>query len=161
MPVNLATQHTTAAADEKRLPSGIQEMEDRRKAGLGGYFVTDSMLRANDERKLTYFFAAIPRIHQVLNTMGSGVFLASPGPPPRDYRTNRKFPGGKCDIDIFVNGARYFVGPAAPSNPPPDFDSFWAREYSGIEYYPGGASVPAQLNGTGGGCGLLLLWTRR
>jgi hypothetical protein len=34
------------------------------------------------------------------------------------------------------------------------------NQFAAVEYYPGGASVPAEYNSTGGGCGVLLLWTR-
>ena len=37
----------------------------------------------------------------------------------------------------------------------------WNVEYSGIEFYSGGATIPAQYNATGSGCGVMLLWTRR
>lgn len=47
-PVTLEAVQTTAAARATRLPPGLQEMEERRKEHLGGYFVTDSTLRAND-----------------------------------------------------------------------------------------------------------------
>jgi hypothetical protein len=167
-PVNLAAQHTTATV-EKHLPPGLAEMEDRRKTGLGGHFVTDSALRANDGRKLTYMLAEIPGIRQ-LNGSGGGIFIANGkvngaadcskpvgmrAAPPCD------FPPKQCYVDLYVNGARYFVGPATALNPPPDFNSMWNAEYSGIEFYSGGATIPAQYSATASGCGVMLLWTRR
>jgi hypothetical protein len=162
-PVDLAAQHTIASAVAKRLPPGLQEMEDRRKTHMGGFFVTDSMLRANDERKLTYFMSQVPGIHQVLSQMGGGIFLASALAPEGRVATGTDgtFPPNQCYITIYMNGGKFFVGPATANNPPPDFGSWWARDYSGIEYYPSGATVPAEYNGTGSGCGTLLLWTRR
>ncbi len=162
MPVSLEAQRTTAAGVAKRLPPGLQEMEDRRKANLGGYFVTDSVLRANDERKLTYFLAKVSGLSQVLAINSSAVFVAT-GRSPLDAHgiSDGTFPAGKCYVDVYLNGGKFFIGPATPSNPPPDFSSMWGKEYSGIEFYPGGSSVPAQYNSTGGGCGTMLLWTRR
>lgn len=148
--VSLETQHTTAAALEKRLPPGIQEMNDRMKTHLGGHFVTDSVLRANDQRKLTYFFAGIPGVHQIFASMGTGVYLASardPKPPP-------------CYIDVYMNGALYYRN--GDKSEPPDFSALTAMDFSGIEFYPGGATTPAQYNGTKKrDCGVILLWTRR
>jgi hypothetical protein len=161
LPVNLDTSRTTAAAVEKRLPIGLDQMEDRRKMHMGGYFVTDSMLRANDERKLTYFLSQAPRLEQVLSPTGTDIFIAVPGPPPAAYRSDGTFPTGKCYANIYMNGALYWAGPPTPLNPPPDFNAMWAKEYSGVEYYASSSSVPSQYNGTRWGCGVLLLWTRR
>jgi hypothetical protein len=161
LPVDLAAAHTTATETQHRLPSGIQELEDRRKLHMGGFFVTDSMLRANDERKITYMLAMAPRIEQVLSQMGSGIYIAVPGAPPVEYKTDGTFPPGRCYANIYLNGAPYWLGPPSPTNPPPDFNAMWAREYSGIEYYASSSSIPSQYNATRWGCGVLLLWTRR
>ncbi|HEY4219309.1 MAG TPA: carboxypeptidase-like regulatory domain-containing protein [Gemmatimonadaceae bacterium] len=169
-PVNLAAQHTTATVVEKRLPIGLQEMEDRRKTHLGGYFVTDSMLRANNEAQLTEFIGKIPHISQELSTSGPGTYLANGREQGNgmgvahagvDTSSFKTFPHGMCYINVFVDGVPYFLGPATERNPPPDFGSLWAHEYSGIEYYPSGATIPAQYNGTKSSCGVMLLWTRR
>jgi hypothetical protein len=156
-PVSLPTVQANAS---KRLPFGLDEMESRRKTHLGGYFVTDSMLRANDEKKLTYFFAQMPGVDQALSTVGAGIFLANPH-IQRPGKSDGTFPPGRCYFDVFVDGARYFVGPAGPGNPPPDFAALWANGYSGVEFYPSGATIPTQYNVTGNGCGVILLWTRR
>jgi hypothetical protein len=161
LPVNLDAARTVAAAPEKRLPPGIAELEERRKMHMGGFFVTDSMLRANDERKLTYLLAQAPRLQQALSS-GYGIFLAVPGPPSSGYKTDGTFPPNKCFVNVYLNGARYWMGPPSPLNAPPDFDAMWAREYSGVEYYASTATIPPQYNSTNGwGCGVLLLWTRR
>jgi hypothetical protein len=175
LPVNLDAARTVAAAPETRLPPGIAELEERRKMHMGGFFVTDSMLRANDERKLTYLLARAPRLEEVLSQTGSGIYIAVPGPAPPvpddpaakllpSYmkKTDGTFTVNHCYVNVYLNGARFWSGPPGPFNPPPDFDSMWAREYSGIEYYASTATTPSQYNGTTAwGCGVLLLWTRR
>ncbi|HEY4216581.1 MAG TPA: carboxypeptidase regulatory-like domain-containing protein [Gemmatimonadaceae bacterium] len=150
-PVTLAPQHTTAAV-VKRLPPGLQEMDDRMKTHLGGYFVTDSSLRANDERKLTYFLARLPALHQVYDPKGSSAV----------YMANALKPGARpCYVDIFMDGVPYYIGArAAPGESPPDFNDLTAFNFSGVEYYPTAAGAPAEYNGTGSGCGVMLLWTR-
>ncbi|HEY4216490.1 MAG TPA: carboxypeptidase-like regulatory domain-containing protein [Gemmatimonadaceae bacterium] len=160
LPITLDTSRTVAKAAEKRLPFGLDEMEGRRKMHMGGYFVTDSMLKANDEKKLTYFMAQIPNLHEVLAKVGTGIFLANARGGPGMAQSDGIFPSQQCYVDVFIDGSKYFQGPAVPGNPPPDFNSFWAKEYAGVEYYPGGATVPAEYNGTASGCGVLLLWTR-
>ncbi|HEY4218908.1 MAG TPA: carboxypeptidase-like regulatory domain-containing protein [Gemmatimonadaceae bacterium] len=154
-PVNLATVKTIAPA-EKRLPFGLDEMEDRRKSGLGGYFVTDSMLRKNDDRKLTYFLAEIPGLQ----------LSVTPVPGIASAGTAVYLKGGhnviKCYVEVYLDGAVYYRGPPSEANPPPDFNTLWANGYSGIEFYPGAASVPTQYNATHKeDCGTMLLWTRR
>ena len=42
----------------------------------------------------------------------------------------------------------------------PDMGGFQINDYAAVEYYAGGATVPLQYNQTGGGCGVLVLWTR-
>ncbi|HEY4219312.1 MAG TPA: carboxypeptidase-like regulatory domain-containing protein [Gemmatimonadaceae bacterium] len=176
LPVNLATERTTANAVEKRLPPGLQEMADRMKTHLGGYFVTDSTLRASDEKKLSDLLSRIPGVDLVLATDGTGVFLANshehappvasigsthlPGRPDMDA-TPVSFPLNKCYVDIFVDGAKFYAGPPSATNQPPNFAAMSAADYSGIEYYSSGATVPPQYNGTSSGCGVMLLWTRR
>jgi hypothetical protein len=160
LPVKLDTTRSVAT-NRPALPAGIAELEERRKMHMGGFFVTDSMLRANDERKITYLLAMAPRIEQVLSKAGTGIFIAVPGPPPQDYRSDGSFPRMRCYANIYLNGAPYWLGPPSPNNPPPDFNAMWAREYSGIEYYASTSSTPSQYNATRWGCGVLLLWTRR
>ncbi|HEY4219316.1 MAG TPA: carboxypeptidase-like regulatory domain-containing protein [Gemmatimonadaceae bacterium] len=168
-PVNLATQHTTASAVEKRLPPGLQEMADRMKTGLGGYFVTDSMLRARDN-KLTDFVAKIPHLTQALSN-GTGIFLANGrehgngGPVFYGVRGDtakiKTFNHNLCYVNVYVDGAPYFIGPATEQNPPPDIGAMWAHDYSGVEYYPGGATIPSEYATSKSSCGVMLLWMRR
>jgi hypothetical protein len=149
-PVDLAPVKTTERAVEKRLPIGLQEMEERRKIHMGGHFVTDSMLRANDEKKLTFFFLGM-NVHQVLGK-GTQVYLAN-------GRGNPLHPGAPCYISIYVDGAVYY---SSGQGEPPDFNALWANDYSGIEFYPSGSTTPAEYNGTTtADCGTMLLWTRR
>lgn len=158
LPIELPTVHT-AAPTESTSPE-LRAMEDRRKAHLGGYFITDSVLRRSDDgRRLSSLMIDIPGLQLVYGTDGPQEYLSSNRFTGKDH-AGPGFPAARCYVTVFVNGLRYFVGPSGPNNPPPDFGSMLARDYSGIEYYPGGASVPPEFNATGTGCGTLLLWTR-
>ncbi|HEY4217146.1 MAG TPA: carboxypeptidase-like regulatory domain-containing protein [Gemmatimonadaceae bacterium] len=152
-PVDLAPVKTTETTIAKRLPIGIQEMEDRRKTHLGGYFVTDSMFRANDEKKLTYFLSRIPSARLMLDTHGStDVYLVN-------SRGNPMNPQQPCYMTIYIDGALFYQ---PGHGDPPDFNSFLANGFSGMELYPSGATTPTEYNGTGTlDCGTVLLWTRR
>ena len=157
----------TTTAGQRRLPPGLAGMEERRRAGHGGYFITEDILRDNDARQMAGVLSGrIPGVTQVF--IGSAVYLASGRTIGDGGPVFRKKPAGspnQCFVTVYVDGARLWNGPwDGPSDrqnsPPPDFGHMGVNEYGGIEYYPGGASLPTQFNATGTGCGTLLLWTR-
>jgi hypothetical protein len=41
-----------------------------------------------------------------------------------------------------------------------DVNSIPTSSISGIEYYPGAATVPLKFRGADTGCGLLIIWTK-
>jgi hypothetical protein len=71
---------------------------------------------------------------------------------------------GACYATVYVDGALYYTkatdAPGVRTSGPPDMRRLDANDYAGIEFYPGGATIPPQYNGTDSGCGVLLLWTR-
>jgi hypothetical protein len=74
---------------------------------------------------------------------------------PRDMQVNG------CWVSVYVDGALIYNGANAPAGtPPPDANALETANYAAVEYYAGGASVPAEYNRTGNACGVLLLWTR-
>ena len=157
----------TTTAGQRRLPPGLAGMEERRRAGQGGYFVTEDVLRDNDSRQMAGLLSGrIPGVTQVF--IGSAVYLASGRTVGDGGPVFRKKPAGspnQCFVTVYMDGIRIWNGPwDGPSDrshaPPPDFGHMGVNEYGGIEYYPGGASLPMQFNATGTGCGTLLLWTR-
>ena len=162
----LDTVRSTGAA-QRRLPPGLAGMEERRRAGQGGYFVTENVLRDNDSRQMAGMISGkIPGVTQVM--IGPAVYLASGRTSGDGGPVFRKKPPGavnQCFVTVYVDGVRIWNGPwDGPGDrehqPPPDFGHMGVNEYGGIEYYPGGASLPVQFNATGAGCGTLLLWTR-
>ena len=164
--VALDTVRTTSAG-QRRLPPGLAGMEERRRIGQGGYFLTEGILRDNDSRQMAGLLSArIPGVSQVF--IGSAVYLSSGRTVGDGGPVFRKKPAGspnQCFVTVYIDGVRSWTGPwDGPSDrehaPPPDFGHMGVSEYGGIEYYPGGASLPSQFNATGSGCGTLLLWTR-
>ena len=162
----LDTVKATGAA-QRRLPPGLAGMEERRRAGQGGYFVTEEVLRNNDSRQMAGVISGrVPGVTQVF--IGSSVYLASGRTVGDGGPVFRKKPSGspnQCFVTVYMDGIRLWNGPwDGPSDrehaPPPDFGHMGVTEYAGIEYYPGGASIPMQFNATTTGCGTLLLWTR-
>ncbi|MEO5814400.1 MAG: carboxypeptidase-like regulatory domain-containing protein [Gemmatimonadaceae bacterium] len=135
-----------SAPERKYLSPNLQGFEERRKAGRGGYFISDSILRRNDERNVAGVVAANTPGVLIVSAAGY-TYLAS----------SRK--GGKCWVAVYIDGNRIYDATMGMINRP-DFNRFAVREYGAVEYYPGDASLPLQYQNRGSDCGTLLLWTR-
>jgi hypothetical protein len=124
------------------LSPNLRAFEERRRSGQGGYFVTDSILRRSEDQPLANLLASrVP-----------GLFVERQG--RRSVIRSSRLTGLKtrCYPDIYLDGTS--LGSAL------DLGEVEVATLAGIEFYPGGASVPAQYNRTGSDCGVLLLWTR-
>jgi len=64
-----------------------------------------------------------------------------------------------CFVDVYIDGAMVFDS-KYPQNGLFDVNSIPPEHIAGIEVYTGAAQIPAKYNRTGGGCGVLLIWTR-
>jgi hypothetical protein len=150
------------------ISANLRAFRERQRSGSGGYFVDDSILRRNENQRLTDILASrIPALTTVRDR--SAVYFASgraasssAGPifskraaskDPRDIQVNG------CWVSVYIDGVVIYNGANSP-NPPPDANALETVNYAAVEYYAGGASVPAEYNRTGNGCGVLLLWTR-
>jgi len=138
---------TTDTAPKYHSP-GLRDFEERRAKGFG-YFVTEAELRRADNRKMTNVIRGLPNIHIICPRTGTrrGDCYATSMRQPQKYAIL----GGECPLDIYIDG----VG--ATDN---DLEKMRVDEYAGVEYYPGGSTIPLQYNRTGSSCGVLLFWTR-
>jgi hypothetical protein len=64
-----------------------------------------------------------------------------------------------CYMDVYLDGALVFDS-RTPSNGLFDVNTIQPEHIGGIEVFTSAAQVPARYNRTGGGCGVLLIWTR-
>lgn len=64
-----------------------------------------------------------------------------------------------CFMDVYLDGALVFDS-RHPGNGLFDVNVIPPEHIAGIEVYTSAAQVPAKYNRTGGGCGVLLIWTR-
>jgi len=135
-----------SAPETKYLSPMLRGFEERRKAGRGGYFITDSLLRRNDERNMGGVVAASAPGVMLISAAGY-TYLAS----------SRK--GGKCWVAVYIDGVRIYDATMGMISRP-DFNRIAVREYAAVEFYPGDASLPLQYSNRGSDCGTLLLWTR-
>jgi hypothetical protein len=148
-----------ATTERKYISPGLNAFEERRKAGFG-HFITDSVLRRNDERPLAGVIVSY--VPGVRLARGTGTYISSMrkcGDGPA-FLTCRG-PAVQCPPAMYVDGVLVY-NPAVQTDPRlrPDLSLMLVREYAGVEFYNGGATIPAQYNQTGNGCGVLLLWTR-
>ena len=64
-----------------------------------------------------------------------------------------------CFMDVYIDGALVFDS-KHPENGLFDVNTIPPEHIAGIEVYSSAAQIPAKYNRTGGGCGVLLIWTR-
>jgi hypothetical protein len=140
-----------ATAPRAYISPGLNGFEERRRSGTGGYFITDSIIRREEDRPL----ADIIRMH----VPGANVLPLG----TRTYLSASRINGG-CFPDVYLDGVPLVKLP----DPQPkyskivavDLGQFPPTQLGAIEFYPGGATLPIELNHTASGCGALLLWTR-
>lgn len=134
----------------------LREFETRLRDHIGGYFVTDSILRRNESAGIiALLHARVPGIRGIRLPSGKIVFASTRG---ETSLNNRGGPSPPCQVEVFVDGTRVTDGDASVTA---------LFDLAGIEFYPPGYApvqyrIPAPV-GTGNGgsqCGVLLLWTR-
>ena len=149
--------------ERKYISPGLTEFEERRKEGRG-YFVSEEVLRKNNERSMLDVIVA--------NVPGLTRLRTNPRKPSEYYvGTTRKCAAGpailackgqspSCPVTLYIDGHMLYSAAPGRDQDLPDLTSFAVRDYAGVEYYPGGATAPVKYNATDSGCGLLILWTR-
>jgi len=139
---------TTTDSAPRYIAPGLRAFEERRAKGFG-YFIAEAELRKADIAKMTNIVRRLPNIHIICPRSGTrrGECYATSMRQPQKYAVL----GGECPLDIYIDGA------ASTDN---DLEKMRVNEYAGIEYYPGGSTIPMQYNRTGSSCGVLLFWTR-
>jgi hypothetical protein len=142
----------------------LSEFEERRAFGAGR-FVTDSMLRKNDNRNLSEVIATLPGLRVtrgmgnagwIAGTRGSGSTRNSGFAPSEMDKRKGARPG--CYSTVMLDGGYVFSNRSGEMLF--DVNSLQTSQIAGIEYYPGASSVPVKFRGADTGCGLLIIWTR-
>jgi len=140
----------------------LNDFEERRLSGKGGYFVSDSVLRAKESERLPDVIGRIPGLQKIPDR--SMVYIASSrstGDGGLVFQSVNKRPATvHCYVTIYIDGTLRWQGPDSQSNPPFDLNTILVSDLAGAEFYAGGASLPVQYTATGTSCGVLLLWTR-
>jgi hypothetical protein len=151
----------TSAREQKYISPNLRDFEERRTSGRGGYFVSDSMLRKEQNRPmLNILMGYVPGLTRVRVQNKYYVGTARKCAPGPEFLKCKGGPSA-CPVTLYVDGVRVYdaVNSPLPSDVP-DLGLFRPEEYAGIEYYPGGASLPAKYSASSSGCGVLLLGSR-
>ncbi|MGH7618120.1 MAG: carboxypeptidase regulatory-like domain-containing protein [Gemmatimonadaceae bacterium] len=151
---------TRAAGAPKYRSPALNAFEERRLAGKGGQFVSDSAMRLNETRTLPNVLSMMAGLQKVNGMDATYIASMRSGGTGGGLVFQRKGVDPNCYVTLYVDGVMRWQGPATVSNPPLDFSQFTVTDLAGAEFYPGGASLPAQYSSTGTTCGVLLLWTR-
>lgn len=139
------------APERKYISPGLQEFEERKKAGVG-HFIDEAEMRKNNERRLIdVIFAQVPGISTITSRDNGRQYLSS----GRSWRGS-----GQCPVTLYLDGLRIYDASKDDPRQMPDLSRYNTRDYAAVEFYAGGASIPLKYNATSSGCGVLLLWTR-
>lgn len=149
----------TTAQEQKYLSPNLRGFEERRVAGQGGHFITDSVLRRNENSTLTNVISS--RVPGVMVSHGVLVSSRKPCRGPVLMSKGCVGSGGDCYVSIFVDGVLLYRAQMADQNvPPPDLAKMSVTQFGGIEFYAGAAAAPMGMHADDDGCGALWLWTR-
>jgi hypothetical protein len=164
---------TTKAAATKYISPALKGFEERRVKGFG-HFIEEAELRKADNSSLGTVLQRMPGIKVIpyktsdfaSSSRGGGggggggfAIIGGGGSGNRAIPSDRASPRG-CWVAVYLDGLRIYAGAGSGDNAP-DLARTLVRELAGIEYYAGGASLPAEFSAIkASDCGVLLLWTR-
>jgi hypothetical protein len=160
--VTLDTVHTIA--DQQRyLTAALRGFEERRLSGNGGHFISDSVLRHNENSTLANIIRS-----RIPGVTFSGPYLVS----SRKQCKGAVFAGPckamNCYVAVYIDGVLDFrsqmtdevTNTAQLRTIIPDLTRINVSDYAGVEFYADAASAPIGMHSDDDGCGSLYLWTR-
>jgi hypothetical protein len=156
----------------KHIAPGLNDFEERRAKGFGHFIAPDEMRKNENLTLANLIISRVPGL-KIQPGKGAAHYLVS-------SRKNcagsvlRKCTVADCFVSVVLDGVRIFdvaramnasagaLGgiDATAFSTIPDFAHLNVRDYAAVEFYAGGATIPAQYNITSSDCGVLMLWTR-
>ncbi|HEX9894914.1 MAG TPA: TonB-dependent receptor plug domain-containing protein [Gemmatimonadales bacterium] len=149
--VELAPLEVTASS----VPPGMERFAERRARGMGTYWDT-KLMRASEHRRLAEMLTAVSGIRPLFR--GNATFATT-----RRGGAGISTKGGEppCYMAVWLDGIQIFAPTSLGGTAPPDLNKFKTYDLEAVEVYPGPATLPQELGGTGGNCGAIVLWSRR
>jgi hypothetical protein len=158
---------TAPAAD---VPAKLAEFTERRKLGVGHFIDRNQLAKAEGGMRQTGdVISLVPGV--VVRRGSNKVWVAS----GRALNVKCAFcvfsvesltladraAGARpaCFMDVYIDGALVFDS-KHPENGLFDINTVPPDHIAAVEVYSSAAQVPAKYNRTGGGCGVLLIWTK-
>jgi len=142
---------------------GVETFEERRRLGFGR-FIDSSELRRHELRRIADVLRGVPGLNLVRWRECSGRTC-----DPVEERAASgqgaitSIRGGLkeyCWMTVLLDG--HYLYTAGSGNRPPDFSrDFRVAELQAIEIYRSSSEVPPEFGGAVGGCGVIVLWSRR
>ncbi len=156
----------TRDSARRYISPGLNGFEERRRAAMGGYFISDSILRKEENRKLGDVMRGhVPGVMIAEGAHLANYLLKSPrctsGGPPQVYLDGVPLAAPPVSPGPSTPPTRPATGrDQAAAFPPFDLSQFIVSDLAGVEYYPDGTVLPVEFSPTSNRCGALLLWTR-
>lgn len=146
----------TVAPERAYISPVLRAFESRRLSGEGGHFISDSVLRTNDNSTLANVVRG--RIPGVTFERGRLVSTRKTCRGPALSLCTR----ADCYVAIYVNGVLEFRSQMTdlPGVEAPDLSRMNVSDYAGVEFYADASSAPIGMHPDDDGCGSLWLWTR-
>ena len=144
------------------VPRGIgrEAFEERRRMGFGK-FIDSTVLRRSEHRQVPDMLHGIPGIRAV--RYRECLTSRDCGPTEVRVTSTRAVShrdGGYCWMTVMVDGVTLYR--SGEIRPPPDLSrEFRVADLESIEIYRSTAEVPGEFGGVGGGCGVIVFWSRR
>ncbi|HEY4130673.1 MAG TPA: hypothetical protein VGM50_08645 [Gemmatimonadaceae bacterium] len=138
--------------------SPLKMAAERMNSHSGGYFLDDKELRKHDESVMSNtLIGRMPGLTTLLGPHGE-TWIRSSRVPCIHQTLNCRMPD--CLVTIYRDGIKLFDPATMGASSRVDFGRLSPMEFSIVEYYPGGSTVPPEYGGLNAPCGVLLLWSR-
>lgn len=158
-------------APEVRTTAKLVEFTERRKTGVGHFIDRDQLAKAGGGMRQTGdIISQVPGIRvrrgqskvwvaSIRTTKSAKCVFCAASANDLDKADFAAGARPACYMDVYVDGAMVFDA-RHPENGLFDVNTVSPEHIAGIEVYTSTAQIPAKYNRTGGGCGVLLIWTR-
>ena len=157
-------------APEARVPAKLAEFTERQKAGTGHFLDRAQLAKAEGGLRQTGdLLSTIPGVvvrrgsNKIWvasgRAVGTGCAFCTMAPSALNRADFAAGARPACFMDVYLDGAMVFDS-RQPGNGLFDVNTVPPEHIAGIEVYTSASQIPAKYNRTGGGCGVLLIWTR-